>query len=113
MASEKNEKEKNDKEKNKPVKFTLKVDIQCGACGSLSHHAVGPFPKFCLCCGSAIERFCLSCQKKADMYFDEWWPQDDECLRTYSPAKRCSHCNAILEIEGHHGARPDSGNYEN
>ncbi len=87
-------------DKNKPVKFKLRVDIQCGVCGSLIHHQGETFPKFCPCCGGAMERFCLKCHKKADMFFDEWWPEDDECLRTYSPAKRCPTCNAILEIEG-------------
>jgi len=86
--------------KNKPVKFKLKVDIQCGACGTLSHqNDQGQFPKFCPCCGAAMERFCLKCHKKAEMFFEEWWPEDDECLRTYSPAKRCSTCNAQLEQE--------------
>lgn len=93
-----------------PSKFKLRVDVQCGSCGSLTHHSVGeadkksqsvlpspaPFPKFCPCCGAAMERFCLKCHKKADMFFEEWWPEDDECLRTYSPAKRCSACNAQL-----------------
>lgn len=84
--------------KKQPVKFNLRVDIQCGACGSLSHNAEAGFPKFCPCCGAAMERFCLTCHKKAEMFFEEWWPQDDECLRTYSPAKRCSRCNAVLEM---------------
>ena len=44
-----------------------------------------------------MERFCLRCQKKADMFFEEWWPEKDECVRTYGPAKRCSRCNAMLE----------------
>jgi len=102
-------------EKNKPVKFKLRVDIQCGVCGSLIHHqnADKPegaaFPKFCACCGGALERFCLTCHKKAEMFFDEWWPEDDECLRTYSPAKRCSHCNAVLEMETDEEGRPDRG----
>jgi hypothetical protein len=43
------------------------------------------------------------------MYFDEWWPEDDECLRTYSPAKRCSHCNAVLEMETDEHGREDRG----
>lgn len=90
-------------EKNKqPIKFTLKVDLQCGLCGALTHlgSEKDAFPKFCLCCGAGMERYCLICQKKADMFFEEWWPQDEECLRTYSPAKRCSRCNAVLELEG-------------
>ena len=99
--------------KKQPAKFKLRVDIQCGVCGSLTHHSVGeadrnstsvlpspaPFPKFCPCCGGAMERYCLNCHKRADMYFEEWWPEDDECLRTYSPAKRCSSCNAQLANE--------------
>jgi hypothetical protein len=89
-----------EKEKDRPAKFTLKVDIQCGVCGSLSHqNESGHFPKFCPCCGAGMERYCLKCHKKADMFFEEWWPQDDECYRTYSPAKRCSKCNAVLELE--------------
>jgi hypothetical protein len=31
------------------------------------------------------------------MFFEEWWPEKDECVRTYGPAKRCSRCNAMLE----------------
>ena len=106
-------------DKNKqPAKFILRVDIQCGVCGSLTHHSAGesdkkaaasgvipspaPFPKFCPCCGGAMERFCLRCHKKAEMFFEEWWPEDDECLRTYSPAKRCSNCNAQLSNDEPH-----------
>jgi hypothetical protein len=83
--------------KNKPVKYQLKVDIQCGACGTLTHLRGEEFPKFCPCCGSGMERYCLHCQKRAEMYFEEWWPEKDECVRTYGPAKRCSRCNAVLE----------------
>jgi hypothetical protein len=84
----------------KQEKFKLKVDIQCGGCGSLVHHPEDEnLPKFCPCCGGAMERFCLKCHKRADMFFEEWWPEDDECVRTYSPAKRCSHCNARLANE--------------
>ena len=107
---------------HKSAKLKLRVDVQCGLCGSLTHQApeasskgspapaernasLRPaperLPKFCPCCGAGMERFCLRCQKKADMFFEEWWPEDDECLRTYSPAKRCPSCNAILEPEGH------------
>ena len=104
---------------NKPLQFKLRIDIQCGICGSLTHlpgdsarlqeaakggksqtSAGLPLPKFCACCGAAMERFCLHCHKRAEMFFEEWWPDDDECLRTYSPAKRCGGCNAILEPEG-------------
>lgn len=115
-------------EKNKPVKFKLRVDVQCGLCGSLTHipepqppaeakdskgakESPRPtylFPKFCPCCGAGVERFCLKCHRKADMYFEEWWPEDDECLRTYSPAKRCSRCNAILEPEGNNQDRGEA-----
>ena len=96
-------------DKNKPVKFKLRVDIQCGVCGALTHLQHETLPKFCPCCGGAMERFCLKCHKKADMFFDEWWPEDDECLRTYSPAKRCSHCNAVLEIETDEEGRENRG----
>ena len=82
---------------NKPVKYQLKVDVQCGACGTLTHLQGETFPKFCPCCGAAMERYCLRCQKRATMFFEEWWPEEDECVRTYSPAKRCSCCNALLE----------------
>lgn len=95
----------------KQAKFKLKIDIQCGVCGSLIHHPGGEvFPKFCPCCGGALERFCLKCHKKADMFFEEWWPEDDECVRTYSPAKRCTHCNAKLEKDSD---EPDQGRYQN
>ncbi len=90
--------------KNKPAKFKLKIDMQCGTCGALTHLSGEDMPKFCPCCGGAMERFCLACGKKAEMFFEEWWPEDDECLRTYSPARRCSRCNAILAPEGE--ARP-------
>ena len=83
--------------KKKPVKYRLTKDVQCGACGSLMRPEGEDFPKFCPCCGVGLERYCLRCQKKAPMYFEEWWAEEDECVRTYSPAKRCSHCNAILE----------------
>ena len=85
--------------KNKPVKFKLKIDLQCGACGAMTHMQGEAFPKFCPCCGAALERFCLTCQKKAEMFFEEWWPEEEECLRTYSPARRCSTCNAVLDME--------------
>ncbi len=82
--------------KKVPPKFELKIDIQCGTCETLMH-VTGGFPKYCSCCGGGLERYCLTCQKRADMFFEEWWPQEDQCLRTYSPAKRCSRCNAVLE----------------
>jgi len=47
-----------------------------------------------------FERFCIKCRKKVEMFFEEWWPEDDECLRTYSPAKRCPTCNSGLEWSG-------------
>ena len=98
--------------KNKPLKFKLKVDLQCGLCGALTHQQGDVLPKFCPCCGGAMERFCLICQKKADMYFEEWWPEEDECLRTYCPAKRCAGCNAMLEDEGSNETRDERG-YQN
>jgi hypothetical protein len=97
-----------DKKKN-PTKFRLRVDIQCGTCGSLTHLHDESFPKFCSCCGAGMERYCLTCRKKAEMFFEEWWPEDDECLRTYSPAKRCSRCNSVLELEGERGSLGEGG----
>jgi hypothetical protein len=97
--------------KKQPLKFKLRIDIQCSVCGSLSHYDGGDFPKFCPCCGGAMERFCLGCQKKADMFFEEWWPDDEECIRTYSPAKRCPRCNSILQSEGR--SQEDGREYPN
>lgn len=98
--------------KEEPIKFTLRIDIQCGVCGSLTHHAESaPLPKFCPCCGAGMERYCLACRKKAEMFFEEWWPQEDECMRTYSPARRCSSCNAVLEREGE--SRHQDHKYQN
>lgn len=97
--------------KNKPAKFKLRIDIQCGGCGSLTHMQTEAFPKFCPCCGAAMERFCLKCHKKAEMFFEEWWPEEDECLRTYGPAKRCSGCNAVLEMESE--GHPHDHGYQN
>ncbi|MDE2291038.1 MAG: hypothetical protein KGL53_03050 [Elusimicrobia bacterium] len=94
----------------------LRIDLQCGTCGALSHRAETtdasekkeprskPYNpadgmKFCPCCGAGFERFCMRCRKKVDMYFEEYWPEEDECVRTYVPAKRCPHCNAGLEVE--------------
>ena len=90
--------------KNRPVKYKLTIDIQCGSCGALTHQRQGEaaFPKFCPSCGAGMEKFCLSCHKKAEMYFEEWWPEDDECLRTYCTPRRCSRCNAVLEQEDEH-----------
>ena len=92
---------------NKPVKFKLRVDIQCSVCGSLTHASEGPLPRFCLCCGAAMERFCLHCRRKAEMFFEEWWPEDCECVRTYSPARRCPQCNAVLAVEGENNPGQD------
>ena len=80
----------------KPPPFTLSIDIQCGVCGSLLHQGES-FPKFCPCCGAGLERYCLICHRRAEMFFEEWWPREDHCIRTYSPAKRCTRCNAALE----------------
>lgn len=78
-------------------KVSLRVDLQCGSCGSLTHREEGAAPKFCPCCGAAYDRYCIACRKKVAMYFEEWWPEEDECVRTYSPAKRCPQCNAGLD----------------
>ncbi|MFH1725497.1 MAG: hypothetical protein ABII00_12880 [Elusimicrobiota bacterium] len=56
----------------------------------------GPL-RFCACCGAAYERYCILCRRKVGMYFEEWWPEDDECVRTYTSARRCPTCNADLE----------------
>ncbi|MBI3298132.1 MAG: hypothetical protein HYZ75_08210 [Elusimicrobia bacterium] len=98
----------------KPKKIVLKVDLQCGTCGALSHRGEHveagakkdqkPYNpaegmKFCPCCGAGFERYCMRCHKKVDMYFEEYWPEEDECVRTYVPAKRCTGCNAGLEVD--------------
>lgn len=78
---------------------TVRVDLQCGACGALYHRGDNP-PRFCPCCGAGYDRYCILCRKKVEMYFEEWWPSEDECVRTYVPAKRCPTCNAGLEVPG-------------
>ena len=99
----------------KKTKYKLQVDLQCGACGALMHLDRDPFPakpakageaeaavampRFCARCGAGLERYCLRCQKRAPMTYEEWWPEDTECVRTYSPAKRCPDCNSVLEEE--------------
>ncbi|MBI4424367.1 MAG: hypothetical protein HY554_11595 [Elusimicrobia bacterium] len=80
------------------TRIKMKIDLQCGACSALTHQAE-PAQRFCPCCGAGFERFCIKCRKKVEMYFEEWWPEDDECLRTYSPAKRCPTCNSGLEVD--------------
>ena len=77
-------------------KVQIQIDIQCGACGALTHQEEKKPIKFCPSCGAGLERMCLTCHKKVDMYFEEWWPDDDVCVRTYMPAKRCPFCNADL-----------------
>ncbi len=100
----------------KKKQILLRIDLQCGSCGALTHRSEStdcapkkeaknkPFNpaegfKFCPCCGAGYERYCMACHKKADMYFEEYWPEEDECVRTYAPAKRCTHCNAGLEVD--------------
>ena len=78
-------------------KVQLRIDMQCGACGALTHRGDNP-PKFCSCCGAGFERYCITCHKRVEMFFEEWWPEEEECVRTYSPAKRCPGCNAGLEV---------------
>lgn len=80
-------------------KLRIRIDLQCGSCSALVHEA-DPLPKFCPRCGASFPRYCLKCRKEVQMYFEEWWPEDDECVRTYSPAKRCPTCNSGLEVEG-------------
>jgi len=91
-------------------KVRLIVDMQCGICGALTHRGDDP-PRFCPSCGAAFDRYCFHCKKKVDMFFEEWWPEEDECLRTYSPARRCPHCNAGLEVTDRQEPRNDS-NYD-
>jgi len=87
----------------------LRVDMQCGSCGALYHRGDDP-PRFCPCCGAGYERYCIRCKKRVGMYFEEWWPEDDECVRTYAPAKRCPTCNAGLEVDFRDHA--DDSSYE-
>jgi len=37
------------------------------------------------------------------------WPEDDECVRTYSTPRRCTRCNAVLETGAEDHAVPDDG----
>ena len=86
------------KDEKQPAKYKITVDLQCGACAAIMHtHEGQPLPKFCAGCGAGLEKFCLKCQKKVEMFFEEWWPEDDACVRTYSTPRRCTRCNAILE----------------
>jgi len=88
--------------------YKVQVDLQCGSCGALIAGSPaweealktgerGPAPRFCPRCAASLERFCLRCHKRVPMFFEEWWPDDRECVRTYSPAKSCPHCRAALE----------------
>jgi hypothetical protein len=84
--------------KEKPAKYKFTVDLQCGACAAIMHTREGEaLPKFCAGCGAGLEKFCLACHKKIEMFFEEWRPEDDECVRTYSTPRRCTNCNAVLE----------------
>ncbi|MBI3550266.1 MAG: hypothetical protein HY078_14600 [Elusimicrobia bacterium] len=87
------------------IKMT--VDLQCGACAALVH-LTEPGPKFCPCCGAGFDRYCLKCRRKVEMFFEEWWPEDNECVRTYTPAKRCPTCNSGLEVETRESSRDDT-----
>ena len=53
--------------------------------------------RFCAGCGAGMQKFCFKCHKKVEMIFEEWWPEEDECQRTYTTPRRCTHCNAVLE----------------
>jgi hypothetical protein len=44
------------------------------------------------------------------MFFEEWWPEDDVCQRTYTTPRRCTNCNAILETGAEE--RDDAGHEE-
>ena len=91
----------------KSKKISVRVDLQYGSCGSLYHRGEQT-PRFCACCGAAYERTCIKCRKRVDMYFEEWWPEEEECVRTYTPAKKCPQCNAGLEIGLRTGVKNDS-----
>ena len=94
--------------KEKPAKYKITTDLQCGACAAIMHTRPGePLPKFCAGCGVGLEKFCLKCHKKVEMFFEEWWPEDDECVRTYSTPRRCTRCNAVLETGAEDRALPD------
>ena len=97
-------------------KLQLTIFLQCGGCGAIVHGdsaweahfkgEQGPVPpKFCPRCSAAFERYCLKCKKRVPMFFEEWWPGDEECVRTYTPAKKCPHCNAGLDVGRKHGAK--------
>ncbi|MFA6030274.1 MAG: hypothetical protein WC969_10505 [Elusimicrobiota bacterium] len=90
-------------------KVRLVEDMQCGACGAIVHRGENP-PKYCASCGAGFDRYCIRCHKKVEMFFEEWWADDEECVRTYSPARRCPWCNAGLEV----GERQESrdSNYD-
>ncbi|MFH2203783.1 MAG: hypothetical protein ABIJ96_11750 [Elusimicrobiota bacterium] len=92
-------------------KVLIHIDFQCGACGSLNHRG-GSSPRYCACCGASYDRYCRPCKKKADMFFEEWWPGDNECVRTYTPAKHCPYCKAELEIELKEEAASDGSSYK-
>ena len=91
----------------KKSKAELRVDLQCGTCGAIVH-LDGEHPRFCPCCGAAYDRYCIRCKRKVGMFFEEWWPEEDECIRTYSPAKRCPKCNAGLEVQLREESSKDS-----
>lgn len=80
----------------KKEEVRLRLELQCGTCGALYDAGKEPF-RFCPCCGAGYDRYCIRCRKKVAMYYEEWWPEDNECVRTYSPAKRCPSCNAGLD----------------
>lgn len=86
----------------------LTLYLQCGVCGAIVHGDSGwePYlrgddgpkpPKFCPRCSAAFDRYCLSCNKRVAMYFEEWWPEDRDCNRSYSPASFCPNCKADLQ----------------
>ena len=89
---------------NKPK---IEIDLQCGVCMALVHQSDPP-QKFCPCCGAGYERWCFQCNKRVEMFFEEWWPTDDEGHRTYWPAKHCPTCNTGLEVETKDQSKNDS-----
>ena len=97
------------------TQYKLQLDLQCGVCAALvavspafeegfQAGQLGQAPRFCARCAASMERYCLRCQRRAPMFFEEFWPDERQCVRTYSPAKHCPHCKAALQEPSAGGA---------